>query len=94
MKAERKYRNRIPGHLLMTTVLCCLFVFIATRISTAGWTSYTTANGLAGDNVNCITADKDGIIWAATNANGLSKFDGTAWTTYDKLLTGGGIPSN
>ena len=45
------------------------------------WTTYTTEDGLASDEVNCIIADKQGNIWVGTN-KGISKFDGMAWTNY------------
>jgi subtilisin family serine protease/PKD repeat protein len=40
-------------------------------------------NGLPDKKVFSITGPVDGIIWVGTDL-GLSKFDGTTWTTYDK----------
>ena len=44
------------------------------------WTSYSTINGLAGNNVNDILVDQNGILWFAT-LNGISSFDGK-WKAY------------
>ena len=45
------------------------------------WQNYTSTNGLAGNQVNAITADSEGNLWIGTD-NGVSKFDGTNFTTY------------
>jgi len=49
--------------------------------SSVEWTNYTTANGLAGNQVNTIVSDQEGTLWIGTN-NGVSKFDGTTFTNY------------
>ena len=48
------------------------------------WTTYTTDDGLADNNVDYIVIDQEGIKWFVYgyNAKGVSKFDGTNWTTY------------
>ncbi|MEM7030837.1 MAG: two-component regulator propeller domain-containing protein [Chloroflexota bacterium] len=59
------------------------------------WTNYSTADGLASNWVRDIVADQEGNIWVGSYGqpvaafsgcclphSGLSKFDGTAWTTY------------
>jgi signal transduction histidine kinase len=43
--------------------------------------TYTAADGLAHDRVKSIYADSRGFVWFAT-ANGLSRFDGSRFTTY------------
>lgn len=48
-----------------------------------GWTTWRSADGLAGDQVYSIAEDAKGNIWAATDG-GVSKFDGTAWTSFKK----------
>lgn len=51
------------------------------------YSHYTTANGLAGSMLYCITQDKDGFIWVGTEA-GVSRFDGAHFrnfTTKDGL---------
>ena len=45
------------------------------------WTSFTSADGLANDNVNVLYADDNGDIWAGTD-EGISVYDGTDWTNY------------
>jgi ligand-binding sensor domain-containing protein len=67
----------------------------------ASWTSYTTADGLAGNYVTTIASDSLGNMWFGTgfacfnggqcSGPGVSKFDGTAWTTY---TTGDGLADN
>jgi ligand-binding sensor domain-containing protein len=46
--------------------------------------TYTTADGLARDQVNCIRRDSRGFLWFCTE-EGLSRFDGYKFTNY-KLL--------
>src|SRR5215469_15442953 len=43
--------------------------------------TYTTADGLAQDNVNRIVHDSRGFLWFCT-VEGLSRFDGYRFTTY------------
>jgi ligand-binding sensor domain-containing protein/two-component sensor histidine kinase len=50
--------------------------------------SYTTADGLARDNINCIVQDSHGFLWFCT-AEGLSRFDGYKFTNYS---TDQGLP--
>jgi ligand-binding sensor domain-containing protein/signal transduction histidine kinase len=45
--------------------------------------TYTTADGLPVDTVNCIKRDSHGFLWFCTR-DGLSKFDGYQFTTYGK----------
>ncbi len=46
------------------------------------WTNYKTQDGLADNDVYCITIDNSGNKWIGT-LNGVSRFDGTNWTTYN-----------
>jgi hypothetical protein len=46
------------------------------------WTTYTTADGLAGDYVCAILEDSSGNLWFATQYEGVSRYDGVSWTTY------------
>lgn len=52
------------------------------------WTSYTSTNGLANEQIKCITEDGAGDIWFGTNS-GASKFDGTTWLN---IGTAQGLP--
>lgn len=51
------------------------------RLEKGEWTSFTTADGLAGNVVYSIAQGADGVYWFGTN-NGLSRFDGKVWTNY------------
>ena len=42
---------------------------------------YTTSNGLSGSTAKCLFEDNQNNLWAGTN-QGVSKFDGTSWTSY------------
>ncbi|MDP1744945.1 MAG: two-component regulator propeller domain-containing protein [Bacteroidota bacterium] len=55
------------------------------------FTTYSTAQGLAGNTIKCIVEDKKGNLWLGTNGNGVSKFDGTFFTNYSKEQ---GLPQN
>ena len=54
------------------------------------FTTLTTADGLPGDAVRTLLADK-GDIWAGTDGNGLSHLEGSSWQT---LTTQQGLASN
>ncbi|MFC1975809.1 two-component regulator propeller domain-containing protein [Chloroflexota bacterium] len=67
------------------------YVWAATNGGVLRWNSaddryvvYTTADGLASNNVWRIAIDKTGNVWAGTD-RGLSRFDGQAWTTYPQV---------
>ena len=51
------------------------------RYADGKWTTFTTADGLAGDVVYSIAQGPDEVYWFGTN-NGLSRFDGASWKTY------------
>lgn len=53
----------------------------------SAWTSYTQADGLAGNIVYSIAQEADGTLWFGTN-RGVSRFDGTGWTTISHGLLG------
>src|SRR5580765_3228340 len=50
---------------------------------------YTTADGLARDQINRIVQDSHGFLWFCT-VEGLSRFDGYRFTNY---TTANGLPS-
>lgn len=61
-----------------------------------GWTTYTTADGLAHNAVSAIAVAPDGAVWFGTGAfgpsgGGVSRFDGENWTTY---TTADGLADN
>ena len=45
------------------------------------WVTFTTADGLADNNVWCGIQSRDGNLWFTTN-NGVSCFDGETWQTF------------
>ncbi|MFC1558813.1 two-component regulator propeller domain-containing protein [candidate division KSB1 bacterium] len=46
------------------------------------WTTYTTANGLADNDVRSIAIDEQGNKWFGSYNGGVSKFDDTNWSIY------------
>jgi ligand-binding sensor domain-containing protein len=51
--------------------------------STGKWVFYSKDNGIGDNDVYCVTADNQGIIWCGTYG-GVSKYGkGTAWTNYN-----------
>lgn len=54
-----------------------------TRFDGANWTTFTTADGLADNEVSAITIDAQGNKWFGTYGGGVSKFDGNNWTTFN-----------
>jgi ligand-binding sensor domain-containing protein len=51
------------------------------------WTSYTDADGLAGNIVYSIAQEPGGALWFGTN-RGVSHFDGETWTNFRHGLLG------
>ncbi|MEO0626545.1 MAG: two-component regulator propeller domain-containing protein, partial [Bacteroidota bacterium] len=49
-----------------------------------GFTHFTIADGLSGNNICDLMMDSQGNLWVGTFWNGLSKFDGKAFTNYTK----------
>jgi ligand-binding sensor domain-containing protein len=61
----------------------------ASRYDGVGWRTFTTTDGLAGNDVRAIVEDRSGNIWFGTGLHGVSRFDGQSWTTFlDELLCG------
>lgn len=54
------------------------------------WTTYTAADGLIDNYVQCVASDNAGNVWIGTG-NGVSKFNGSTWSTY---TTEQGLPDN
>jgi ligand-binding sensor domain-containing protein len=52
------------------------------------FTNYTTSDGLVDNNVNCVVVDAQDNAWFGTSY-GISKFDGTTWTTYTVAMDSG-----
>lgn len=75
--------------------LSTLFVLLLS--SCALWsqtfTSYTTEDGLLNNNVSCVAVGANNEAWFGTQS-GLSKFDGTSWTSYQKETYAGMADDN
>ena len=65
------------------TITIFLLILTTSLIGAPEWTTYTTANGLASNNVRSIAIDSSGNIWFGTFDGGASKFDGTTFTSYN-----------
>ena len=39
-------------------------------------------NGLPGNDISCLYADKDGVLWVGTSGHGLARFQNGKWTRY------------
>src|SRR5215471_21469576 len=77
--------RRAPAACLMAVLLA--FIVSAKRLPIR---TYSTADGLARDNVLCIFPDSRGFLWFCT-AEGLSRFDGYQFENYG---TANGLPDN
>ncbi|MEW6749704.1 MAG: ATP-binding protein [Candidatus Latescibacterota bacterium] len=53
------------------------------------WRTYDVTDGLAGPWVRAIVQAADGRLWLVTANDGVSRFDGTTWTTF---TTADGLP--
>jgi ligand-binding sensor domain-containing protein len=51
----------------------------ARKFDGASFTTYTTREGLAGNQVRCITGDRQGRIWLGTGSGGASCYDGATF---------------
>jgi ligand-binding sensor domain-containing protein/anti-sigma regulatory factor (Ser/Thr protein kinase) len=70
-------------------LLCLILIWTVTALAERlPIKTYTTADGLAQDNVNCIVRDSRGFLWFCTN-EGLSRFDGYQFANYG---TADGLP--
>jgi ligand-binding sensor domain-containing protein/signal transduction histidine kinase len=72
------------------TLLCCVLPLLSstTRAEQLPLRVYTSADGLGQNRVKRIVRDSRGFLWFCT-ADGLSRFDGYRFTTYD---TSQGLP--
>ncbi len=58
----------------------------ASQLSGGKWTTFTTADGLAGNRVNAIASGRDGSLWFGTGGSGISRYNQNdvqqVWHTY------------
>jgi ligand-binding sensor domain-containing protein/signal transduction histidine kinase len=80
-------RDRVSLTYLLLALLIASSLLHAKRLPIR---TYTTADGLAGDQVRCIHQDSHGFLWFCTS-EGLSRFDGYSFTNYQ---TADGLPGN
>jgi len=52
------------------------------RYDGQSWRVFTTADGLASDNVGVVFANSQGNIWCSTD-QGVSRYDGTSWQNFN-----------
>jgi Two component regulator propeller len=67
----------------ITLGLALLLACFVTLASAQRWTTYTTANGLASNDVTAIAIDKKGNKWFGTWGLGVSEYNGTVWKLYN-----------
>jgi len=53
--------------------------------TSAGWTTFTTDDGLSSNITTSIIQDKQGIIWVSST-QGLTRYDGNHWEIYTASL--------
>jgi ligand-binding sensor domain-containing protein len=81
-----------PVRLLVTLLVLLVFFPRAAYAERLPLKAYTTADGLAHNEINKIVRDSRGFLWFCT-AEGLSRFDGYAFTNYgtDQGLPNGAV---
>ena len=57
------------------------------------FTNYTTLDGLASDNTNCVAVDVNDNLWIGTQS-GVSYYDRLNWTTHDQASDSGLVDNN
>lgn len=73
----------------LISLIITLLVF-STQAQTFSYSHFTTSQGLPVNNITCAMADDAGNVWFGS-ASGLTKYDGTNFTTY---TTSNGLPDN
>lgn len=72
----------LTSHLfLFFLLLCCASLQPAAQNHGLYFKSFTTANGLSNNRVNCILQDKRGFVWIGTD-DGLNRFDGNIFKVF------------
>ena len=70
----RKY-----GLHIFSLLIC--FTGLAQELKRYSFTHYGMSQGIASNEVVCVTQDKEGYIWVGTT-NGLQRFDGTRFRNF------------
>src|SRR5262245_44717992 len=76
-------KNCIPQYcsVIFLHLVCFFCLSINISAERLSFKTYTTADGLAHDNINKIVRDSRGFLWFCT-AEGLSRFDGYGFKNY------------
>jgi streptogramin lyase len=69
------------------------FFFIPQIYSQTEWKTFNTSNGLVDNNITAVAVDSQNNLWIGTY-NGVQKYDGIKWETYNVTNTNGGLVSN
>ncbi|MBD3385538.1 T9SS type A sorting domain-containing protein [candidate division KSB1 bacterium] len=78
-----KMIDRLPVFLMFMVV----FAFQSYSQESSKWTTYTTADGLAGNDVRAIAEDHEGAMWFGTD-KGVSRYKDGLWQTFNKANSG------
>ena len=88
-------RRRPRPHFIVALLLCCLAALQPARALDPGkavtqyvHTTWRTDDGLPQTSVMKILQTRDGYLWVATQ-NGIGRFDGTRFTTFNRTNTPG-----
>ena len=58
------------------------------RYQDGKWQTFTTADGLANNSVNCMLESSDGAIWFGTYGSGVSRYQDGKWQTFTSANSG------
>ncbi|MAU00814.1 MAG: hypothetical protein CL608_27020 [Anaerolineaceae bacterium] len=92
------FQNFTPPAAIMDIAFESDYVWAATMNGVVRWNrhdgsykTYTTADGLADNQVWSVAVDQAGNKWFGTRTGGVSRFNGSSWTTFK---TTNGLPAN
>ena len=77
LRVNAAFQDR-RGHMWFGTVVGA-FCYDGTSVE-----KFTSADGLAGDNIRVIAEDDAGHLWFGTNSSGISRYDGVNWKTFNR----------
>jgi len=83
------WRNYTNGNYVYGVAARGDFIWAATSGGVVRWdrrdgshVKYTPTEGVADSRMTAATIDGEGHVWLATEGSGVSRFDGSGWTTY------------
>ena len=90
IQAQVQWTYHTNGNYINDIAIEGDYIWCATNGGVVRWDSrdgtyvkYTAADGLAGTKVLSVAVDTDNVKWFGTSGNGVSRFDGDTWTTFD-----------